>query len=61
MSIAEKLQTIAENEPKVYDAGYTKGVKEVKANIYSFNTQSQRMFTSAGFRKIADEWYTCRI
>ena len=38
-----------------------KGVKEVKANIYSFNTQSQRMFTSAGFRKIADEWYTCRI
>ena len=28
MSIAEKLQTIAENEPKVYDAGYTKGVKE---------------------------------
>ena len=35
-----------------------KGMKEVKANIYSFNTQSQKMFESVGFRKEADEWYT---
>lgn len=36
-----------------------KGFREVKANIYSFNTQSQRMFRAAGFRRVADEWYTC--
>ena len=28
MSVAEKLQTIAENEQKVYDAGYAKGQAE---------------------------------
>ena len=34
-----------------------KGLTEVKANIYAFNTQSQKMFESVGFRKEADEWY----
>lgn len=29
----------------------------VKANIYSFNTQSQRMFQSVGFVQTDDEWY----
>ncbi|MBQ7520160.1 MAG: GNAT family N-acetyltransferase [Clostridia bacterium] len=38
-----------------------KGLKEVKANIYAFNTQSQKMFESVGFRKEADEWYTYPI
>ncbi len=38
-----------------------KGMKEVKANIYSFNTQSQKMFESAGFYQTAEEWYSCRI
>ena len=38
-----------------------KGMKEVKANIYSFNTQSARMFESCGFQKTAGEWYTYRI
>ena len=28
-----------------------KGVKEVRANIYSFNAQSQKMFESVGFKK----------
>ena len=37
-----------------------KGLKEVRANIYSFNTQSQKMFESVGFRKISDEWYVCK-
>ena len=37
-----------------------KGIKEVKAKIYSFNTQSQRMFMSAGFQKTAEELYTCK-
>ena len=34
-----------------------KGMQSVKANIYSFNTQSQAMFLSLGFKKISDEWY----
>ena len=34
-----------------------KGLKEVKANIYSFNTQSQRMFESVGFKRTEEEWY----
>ena len=34
-----------------------KGMNIVKANIYSFNEQSQRMFESIGFYKIEDEWY----
>ena len=38
-----------------------KGMREVRAKIYSFNTQSQRMFEAAGFRKTADEWYAFRF
>ena len=34
-----------------------KGLARVRANIYAFNGQSQRMFRSAGFRKIDAEWY----
>ncbi len=34
-----------------------KGMDKVKANIYSFNTQSQRMFESVGFVKTGDEWF----
>jgi RimJ/RimL family protein N-acetyltransferase len=29
----------------------------VKANIYSFNEQSKRMFEAVGFKKIDEEWY----
>ena len=32
-----------------------KGMERVKANIYSFNGQSQRMFQSVGFEKTAEE------
>lgn len=39
----------------------SKGMKEVKANIYSFNTQSQKMFESVGFKQVADEWFTFQI
>ena len=35
-----------------------KGMKEVKANIYAFNTQSQKMFESVGFRQTEEEWYS---
>ncbi len=34
-----------------------KGFSKVRANIYSFNKQSQRMFQSIGFKQIKDEWY----
>lgn len=38
-----------------------KGMNEVKANIYSFNTQSQNMFQSIGFQRISEEWYSYKI
>ena len=38
-----------------------KGMPRVIANIYSFNTQSQAMFRSAGFEKIDEEWYACQL
>lgn len=34
-----------------------KGMKEITANVYSFNTHSQKMFEAIGFSKIDDEWY----
>ena len=37
------------------------GMDAVKANIYSFNTQSQNMFLSVGFEKTAEEWYCCKL
>ena len=38
-----------------------KRMDSVKANIYSFNEQSRRMFESAGFEKTDAEWYVFRI
>ena len=38
-----------------------KGMRQVKANIYAFNKQSQRMFQSIGFRSAEDEWYIYEI
>ena len=37
-----------------------KGMDSVKANIYSFNEQSRRMFKAAGFVKTGEEWYEYR-
>ncbi len=34
-----------------------KHIPELHAQIYSFNTQSQKMFQSIGFCKVADEQY----
>lgn len=34
-----------------------KEMDKVKANIYSFNKQSQSMFQSVGFVKTEEEWY----
>ena len=33
------------------------GMARVTANIYAFNTQSQRMFRSVGFAQTDKEWY----
>ena len=38
-----------------------KSVDVVKANVYSFNVQSQRMFLSIGFEKVDEEWYEYKI
>lgn len=38
-----------------------KGMDKVKANIYSFNEQSQQMFQSVGFEKIDTEWYEYKL
>ena len=38
-----------------------KGMTEVRAQIYSFNAQSQRMFASVGFRRTDGEWYTYQL
>ena len=43
------------------DLAKEKGMSEVKANIYAFNKQSQRMFQSIGFRPSEDEWYIYNI
>jgi RimJ/RimL family protein N-acetyltransferase len=38
-----------------------KGFSEVKANIYSFNAQSRRMFAAAGFTEMDPEWFICHV
>ena len=38
-----------------------KGIPELYAEIYSFNTQSQRMFQRLGFQKVAAERYAFPI
>ncbi len=38
-----------------------KGLKEVKAIIYSFNTQSQKAFEAVGFHRVSDERYSYQI
>lgn len=43
------------------DLAKKKEIEEVKANIYSFNTQSRRMFESVGFEQIDDEWYLYKL
>ena len=38
-----------------------KNIQELHVEIYSFNTQSQRMFLSLGFEKVDDEHYLLSI
>ena len=38
-----------------------KGLAQVKAQIYSFNKQSQRAFLAIGFEHLENDWYTYNI
>ena len=38
-----------------------KGLPKIKAHIYSFNTQSQRMFLRCGFVHTVGEWYEYKL
>lgn len=56
MSIAEKLQTIAENEQKVFDAGKETGKKAQNNNFWDFylryrNSNCNELFAGAGWNK----------
>jgi len=42
---------------EIVKLGMEKSMRAITANIYSFNTQSQRMFEAAGFYKTDNEWY----
>ena len=46
---------------KMIERAKEKGMHTVKANIYSFNTQSRKMFQSLGFQKTAEEQYEYHI
>lgn len=46
---------------KMLKLAQEKGMDTVKANIYALNTQSQRIFLSAGFVKTDGEWYEYRL
>lgn len=45
----------------VIDLAREKGLAQVKAEIYSFNTQSQRMFESIGFEHSEEDWYVLNV
>lgn len=46
---------------KMIERAKEKGMHTVKANVYSFNTQSRKMFQSLGFQKVAEEQYEYHI
>lgn len=45
----------------IIDLAREKGLDQVRAEIYSFNTQSQRMFESIGFEPSEEDWYVLNI
>lgn len=45
----------------IIDLAKEKGLAQVKAEIYSFNKQSQRMFLAIGFEHFEDDWYVFNI
>lgn len=45
----------------ILELAVEKGMTEVRAEIYSFNEQSRRMFVSLGFEHTEDDWYVLRL
>ena len=45
----------------IMDLARDKGLTQVKAEIYSFNTQSRKMFESVGFEHLENDWYVFNI
>ena len=45
----------------VIELAREKGLDRVRAEIYSFNTQSQKMFTAIGFEHLEGDWYVLSI
>ena len=43
------------------NAAKERGIKELIANIYSFNQQSRKMFESIGFKQIDEELYMYKL
>lgn len=54
MSIAEKLQTIAENEQKVYDAGYEKGKAE---GGFDYTKYAKSLTFDNSFSEVTEDVY----
>lgn len=46
---------------KIIKLAKEKDIQELHAEIYSFNTQSQKMFQSIGFKKVNNEQYVLYI
>ncbi len=46
---------------KLMELAKEKGMDQITAEIYPFNTQSQKMFLSIGFVKTGEETYTYKI
>lgn len=42
---------------EIIELASEKGMKEIKAQIYSFNLQSKKMFLDVGFIQQDEEWY----
>ena len=38
-----------------------KGLTQVRAEIYAFNQQSQKMFLALGFQPVGDDWYVYHL
>lgn len=46
---------------KMIELAKEKGMDQITAEIYPFNTQSQKMFLSIGFVKTGEETYTYQL
>lgn len=46
---------------EIIEIAREKGLSVIKANIYAFNAQSRKMFMSAGFCEVGDEWFEYRL